>query len=191
MGFTLERHKTCKTPISYIETIVAGKYYTTISKIAKTLDMKEQYIQYNYMQDLDTLYIDNGNKMQVKLILKDYRDGCLFDTGLNEIIVELQERKDILRKRVLISDKSFEQLILKTFKKEIKLPTGETITEPIDQQDLELILKHGLYSQRRAKQLLDCDHDMQLYRRLTAKNYRKYIIEEPSKKYNTARYLFL
>lgn len=192
-GFDINKHKHFQTPMEYIAEIYDNKYHFTIEIISNLLDFKQQYIQVNFIDSLDTLYIDRINKIDIRSILRDYEYGVapyLIPKQCLEAVKDLISRKDILNKRVLISKRSVLELILKTFKKELNHPEQGTILIDLDKTDLQLIFKHGLNSTRSAKEIFGFKHDTQLYRELVKTRHIKYIVPDPSGKNNTARYLF-
>lgn len=190
-GFDINKHKHFQTPLEYIAEIFDNKYHFTIEMVSNLLDFKEQYIQVNFMDLLDTLYIDKFNKFNIREILKDYKVApYLIPKEYQEAVEDLSSRRDILNKRVLISKRSVLELILKTFKKEVRHPEQGIILIDLDETDLQLIFKHKLNSTRSAKELFGFKYDTQLYRELAKARHIKYIIPDPSGKNNTARYLF-
>ncbi|UVX70664.1 MAG: hypothetical protein [Bacteriophage sp.] len=190
-GFDINKHKHFSTPLEYISEIYDNKYHFTIQMISEILDFKEQYIQINFIDSLDTLYIDKYNKFNIRGILKDFKSAdYLIPKEYREAVEDLSFRRNILNKRVLIRQKSVLELILKTFKKEVIDPEHGAILVDIDENDLRLILKHKLKSTRSAKELLGCNYDTQLYRKLATTRHIKYIVPDQSGKNNTARYLF-
>lgn len=190
-GFDIDKHKHFQTPLEYITEIYNNKYHFTIEMISNILDLKEQYIQVNFMDSLDTLYIDKFNKFNIRGILKDFKSApFMIPEEQREAVEDLYTRRNILNKRVLISQKSALELILNTFKKEVIDPEKGAILVNIDKTDLQLIMKHRLMSTRSAKEHFGFKHDTQLYRQLAKTRHIKYIIQDPSNKNNTARYLF-
>lgn len=190
-GFDINKHKHFQTPLEYITEIYNNEYHFTIEKISDLLDFKEQYIQVNFIESLDTLYIDKFNKFNIREILKDYKVApYLIPTEYQDAVESLSLKKDMLNKRVLISKKSVLELILKTFKKEVEHPEDGTILVDLDESDIQLILKYKLNSTRSAKEQFGFKHDIQLYRHLAKTRHIKYIVLDPSNKNNTARYLF-
>nr|UVN08373.1 MAG: hypothetical protein [Bacteriophage sp.] len=190
-GFDINKHKHFQTPLEYISEIYANKYHYTLERISKILDFTEQYIQVNFMDSLDTLYIDKFNKFNIRDILRDSKvDAYLIPSEYQKEVKDLYFRRNILRKRVLISEKSVLELILKTFKREVKDPKLGTILVDLDKTDLDLILEYRLMSTKSAKEHFNLKYDTQLYRQLAGTRHIKYIIPDPSRKNNTARYLF-
>lgn len=190
-GFNINKHKHFQTPLEYIIEIYDNKYHFTVEKVSNLLDFKEQYIQVNFMDSLDTIYIDKSNKMNIRGILNDYKTSpYLIPQEYCDAVKDLDSRRDILSKRVLISQKSVFELILNTFKKEVKHPEQGIILVDLDKSDLELIMKLHLMSTKSAKEYFDLKYDTQLYRKLAKTRHIKYIIPDSSMKNNTARYLF-
>lgn len=190
-GFDINKHKHFQTPLEYIGEIYDNKYHFTMEMVSNLLDFKEQYIQVNFMDSLDTLYIDKSNKINIRGILNDFKTSSyLIPQEYCDAVKDLDSRRDILSKRVLISQKSVLELILNTFKKEVKHPKQGIILVDLDKSDLELIMKHHLMSTKSAKEHFDLKYDTQLYRQLAKTRYIKYIIPDQSGKNNTARYLF-
>ena len=70
-GFDINKHKHFQTPMEYIAEIYDNKYHFTIEMISNLLDFKQQYIQVNFIDSLDTLYIDRINKIDIRSILRD------------------------------------------------------------------------------------------------------------------------
>lgn len=192
-GFDINKHKHFQTPMEYIQAFYEGQYIYTIEDIANILDMKEQYIQIKFMDKLDTLYIDKFNKLNIRGILNDYKkEPYLIPEEYRDAVETMLVYKDKLRKRVLISYDSVIELIRTTFKKEVKINIqGDIELQDLTPDDINLILDKKLNSTRSSKELLGCNHDTQLYRELAKKLHLKYIIQDESKKHNTARYLFL
>lgn len=190
-GFDINKHKHYSTPLEYIQAFYEGQYIYTIEDIADILDMKEQYIQVKFMDQLDTLYIDKFNKLNIRGILNDYKKApYLIPEEYQDAVESMLFYKDKLRKRVLISSDSIIELIRNTFKREIYI-NDDLVIKELTPDDINLIMDKKLNSTRSAKELLGCQHDTQLYRELERTTHLKYIIQEPSKKHNTARYLFL
>lgn len=190
-GFDINKHKHFQTPLQYIAEIFDNKYHFTIEALSDILDFKEQYIQVNFIDALDTLYIDKHNKFNIKGILNDFEGSAfMIPREYLDAVEDLSLRRNILSKRVLISEKSILELILNTFKKEIIHPEHGATLVDLDKTDLQLIMEHKLNSTRSAKELFGFKYDVQLYRHLARTRHLKYIIPDSSGKNNTARYLF-
>ena len=132
-GFDINKHKHFQTPLEYIGEIYDNKYHFTMEMVSNLLDFKEQYIQVNFMDSLDTLYIDKSNKINIRGILNDFKTSSyLIPQEYCDAVKDLDSRRDILSKRVLISQKSVLELILNTFKKEVKHPEQGIILVDLD-----------------------------------------------------------
>lgn len=200
------KHRQCKTAIEYLELMVNEGYTYTIEDLSKMLDMTEQYIQINFINRLDTLYIDKKSKSEIRCLMNLYQnfgDIYISNDKTRELIIRALDYKDKLKKKVLISQLSIYQLLMDIFKKEIEIVDNEeeilffrnrnpkkklvSLTE----EDIDIIFNSNLQlrSTKKLKEYLGIKYDAQLYRELKWRRYIKFVCEDNSKKHNRARYL--
>ncbi|MDB8794903.1 hypothetical protein PN290_14435 [Romboutsia sp. 1001216sp1] len=196
-------HRTCKTIQEYLNAIVNEGYLYTIEDLAELLDMKEQYIQVNYIKRLNTLYIEPEKKSEIRKLINVYQifkkplSVSNFNNDAREVfslIKELIKNKEILRKKILIQEDSIDKLITDIFKKEVKSNEMDNKCKklvPLTDEDINYIYNNQLRSTKSLKEYFDVKHDVQMYRNLKYTKYIKYVCEDPSKKANRVRYLLL
>lgn len=202
------KHRQCETIVEYLDLIVNEGYIYTIEDLSKMLDMTEQYIQVNFIDRLDTLCIDKENKLIIRRLISLYQDfGDIYmpDDKTRELIVNTLNYKHKLKKKILISQLSIEELLRDIFKKEIELLDDknrilffrdrnkkiEKKLVPLNQDDIDIIINSELQlrSTKTLKEYLGVKYDAQLYRELKWRNYIKFVCEDNSKKNNRVRYL--
>lgn len=202
------KHKQCETITEYLNLIVNEGYTYTIEDLSKILDMTEQYIQVNFINRLDTLCIDKENKLIIKKLMDLYQgfgDIHIPNDKTRELIVNTLNYKHKLKKKILISELSVQELLMDIFKKEIELVDHKEKTlffidrnkktdkklVPLTQEDIDIILNSELQlkSTKTLKEYLGVKYDAQLYRELKWRRYVKFVCEDNSKKNNRVRYL--
>lgn len=198
-------HRQCETPIEYLELIVNEGYTYTIEDLSKMLDMTEQYIQINFIDRLDTLYIDKENKLKIRQFINLYEnfgDIYIHDYKTRDLIIRVLDYKYKLKKKILISQLSIHKLLMDIFKKEVKISDEEESLlfinlnskkqlVPLTEEDIDIIFnsKLQLRSTKKLKEYLGIKYDAQLYRELKWRRYIKFVCEDSSKKHNRVRYL--
>lgn len=199
------KHRQCETPKEYLDLIVNEGYTYTIQDLCEILDMTEQYIQVNFINKLDTLYIDKENKLVIRGLInlyEDFGDIYIRDNEMRELIINVLDYKDKLKKKILINQLSINQLLMNIFKKEVEeIETEEFFflrdrnkktakkLVPLTEDDLDIILNNNLFSTKSLKAYFGVKYDTQLYRELKWRRYIKFVCEDSSKKHNRVRYL--
>ena len=190
-GFDINRHSNHLFVIDCLKDIVNNRYTYTITSLAELLDLREPYIQKHLLHNLDTLYLTSTNKKFIRILYKQYLYNIV-DENMCDSIYDLLEmflrihNIDVLQKRVLIKEQSVDELIM-MFKKD----KGNNNLVDLDEQDLYLIRKHGVYSTVTLKEKFGFKYDTQLYRYLKNKPHIKYVLENYSDRPNLARYLII
>lgn len=199
------KHRQCETTVEYLELMVNEGYTYTIEDLSEMLDMTEQYIQVNFIDRLDTLYIDKENKLKIRCLIKLYQEfGDIYvpNNKTRELIIRVLDYKDKLKKKVLISQLSIQQLLMDIFKKEVEIVNEEEISfcknknlkkqlVSLTEDDIDIIFNSDLQlrSTKKLKEYLGFKYDAQLYRELKWRRYIKFVCEDNSKKHNRVRYL--
>lgn len=205
-GFDINKHNHHLFAIDCLKDIVNNKYSYTMSNLSILLDLKESYIQRNLMDKLNTLYITPSNKANIRKYDKLYK----YEKATREDIIDFENEGytdtdyletyektmnlmeefykihtiDVLKKRILITEQSVDDMIRDTFKRD-----NNGFLEKLTDKDIKLIKKYKLKSTTKLKEIYGCDYDIQLYRILRTKDYVKYVIDNDSNKNNLARYL--
>lgn len=200
------KHRQCETATEYLELIVNEGYTYTIEDLSEMLDMTEQYIQINFINRLDTLYIDKESKLKIRDLIKlyqDFDDIYIQNDKTKELIIRVLDYKDKFKKKVLISQLSIHQLLMDIFKKEVEIVDNEEDIfffrnrnpekqlVPLTEKDIDIIFNSELQlrSTKKLKEYLGIKYDAQLYRELKWRRYIKFVCEDNSKKHNRVRYI--
>ena len=190
-------HRHCNTVHEYLSVILEEKYIYTIEKIANLLDMRQPYIQNNFINKLDTLEIDIDNKGLIKEALRWYYNTpfIFMPEPTYDLLKQFAKYQSILRKRILIKESSVINLIYDIFKMEVKIKgeDGKIIKTniPLTDDIVYLIFNNRLYGTKALKEYLGLEHDTQLYRKLNNTLHIKLVCEDPSNKNNRVRYILL
>lgn len=202
------KHRQCETAKEYLELIANEGYRYTIEDLSEMLDMTEQYIQINFIDRLDTLYIDKENKLKIRGLISLYQqagDIYIRDDEIKELIINMIGYKDKLKKKILINQVSINQLLMDIFKKEVeemdsdygyllfrdRNKNTDKKLVPLSEEDIDMIFDSELKlrSTKSLKEYFGVKYDAQLYRELKWRRYIKFVCEDKSKKHNRVRYI--
>lgn len=163
----------------YIEEFRSKKYRYTIWHIERKLDLKKQFVQRNLIPYMETLFVTKP----VKDIIKD----CVFmpelltpDIRLKSLFGyrgELSSVFSLFSSSLLISEKSFKDMIKDVvYRVEIDKDGDEIILE-ISDDEVNQIMKDKLFSNNTLRSIFGLEHDTQIYRKLNALLCEKKIVK--------------
>ena len=201
-----------RTVISRLNDIIEEEYIYSVDNLVDILNIQRVYIQDNICSKLNNFDMSRTFKTYIRACmgnrkafkeLSEYIDlsRTTFEKfGIeNEDIVDLIKASGLnqykLSRRILISKKQLEKLLLSMFSMELPRKSKEDPVEysRINCGDVDAILSYGLVNQCHLKQYFGVNTELQVYRRLIkGSDYvvRKYVVQVDSEnKKGLARYL--
>ena len=168
----------------YMEYVFTHRCVYTIQGLSETLDLQPQYIQRMLIKEMESLYITNPCKADIRSQVDGFKkeldnsdqENRKKQIEENPILYYLLSQMD-LSKRVWFTEKSVIEMIQKTFFREDELGNRFELKD----NDVKRILKGDAKSPRRLKAAWGVRHDIQFYRKLESLRYHKYTIPTPEK----------